>query len=131
MAWKQKKIKAPCSTCVKETNHHVLFETHQADEHYNYAYAMISCGGCDTISMGIQSRWLNDGSITNEYYPSPVSRKAPVWLSFMRLGLDDNEEKIGDLMHEVYRAVDGKQYRLAAMGIRALLEQVMILKVGD
>src|SRR5260370_41778395 len=49
----------------------------------------------------------------------------------MRLGIDDNEEKIGDLMNEVYRAVDGKQYRLAAMGIRALLEQVMILKVGD
>jgi hypothetical protein len=34
-------------------------------------------------------------------------------------------------MYEVYAAVDAKQYRLAAMGIRAALEQVMIMKVGD
>ncbi len=34
-------------------------------------------------------------------------------------------------MMEVYQAVAGGQYRLAAMGIRALLEQVMIQKVGD
>jgi hypothetical protein len=34
-------------------------------------------------------------------------------------------------VQEVYRAVDGGQHRLAAMGIRALLEQVMIMKVGD
>ena len=51
---------------------------------------------------------------------------------FMRVGLaTKKEEQIGELMHEVYRAVDGKQYRLAAMGIRALLEQVMIQMVGD
>lgn len=49
----------------------------------------------------------------------------------MRIGLEENDEKIGDLLYEVYRAVDGQQYRLAAMGIRAVLEQVMILKIGD
>jgi hypothetical protein len=31
----------------------------------------------------------------------------------------------------LYQAVDGGQYRIAAMGIRAVLEQVMIMKVGD
>ena len=36
-----------------------------------------------------------------------------------------------DLFREIYAAVDGGQHRLAAMGIRALLEQVMIMKVGD
>jgi hypothetical protein len=71
-----KKIKAPCSTCVRETTHDVLFETHQSDEHYNYAYAMISCGGCSTISMGAQSRYLSDGSIEKKYYPSPVAAAA-------------------------------------------------------
>ena len=35
------------------------------------------------------------------------------------------------LLKEIYAAVAGGQRRLAAMGIRALLEQVMILKVGD
>ena len=93
---------------------------------------MISCGGCGTISMGVQRRWLSDGSLTQFYYPSPVSRKEPDWMLYMRVGLAaPKEEMIGDLMYEVYRAVDGKQYRLAAMGIRALLEQVMIQMVGD
>jgi Domain of unknown function (DUF4145) len=47
------------------------------------------------------------------------------------LGREKGESAIGAVMMEVYQAVDGGQYRLAAMGIRALLEQVMIQKVGD
>ncbi|MET4442851.1 hypothetical protein ABIB75_001112 [Bradyrhizobium sp. GM2.2] len=130
MADNPKKTKAPCSTCVGEKTHEVLFETQQQDEDWLYTYAMISCGGCETISMRVESRW-HDGSVTHAYYPSPVSRQQPSWLQYMRLGLDAVEETIGDLIYEVYRAVDSKQYRLAAMGIRAALEQVMILKVGD
>jgi hypothetical protein len=38
---------------------------------------------------------------------------------------------IGEILSEVYKAVANDQYRLAAMGIRAALEQVMIGKVGD
>lgn len=38
---------------------------------------------------------------------------------------------LGSLLHEIYQAVQGGQYRLAAMGIRALLEQIMVSKVGD
>jgi hypothetical protein len=38
---------------------------------------------------------------------------------------------LGSLLHEIYQAVHGGQYRLAAMGIRALLEQIMMPKVGD
>jgi hypothetical protein len=39
--------------------------------------------------------------------------------------------EIADLLTEIYAAVNGGQHRLAAMGIRALLERVMINKVGD
>src|SRR5205823_3528836 len=35
------------------------------------------------------------------------------------------------LMQEVYTAVQNELYRLAAMGIRAALEYVMIEKIGD
>ena len=41
------------------------------------------------------------------------------------------EGALGALLMEIFQAVDGGQYRLAAMGIRALLEQVMIFKIGD
>jgi hypothetical protein len=131
MAGQPKRISAPCSTCVRDTLHEVLFETRRQDDHSSYAYVMISCGGCETISMGVQSRFGAEPDLVHEYYPSPVSRKQPQWLAYMRLGLDRKEEAIGDLLHEVYQAIFGKQYRLAAMGIRAALEQVMIIKVGD
>jgi hypothetical protein len=38
---------------------------------------------------------------------------------------------IGGLFHEIYEALHGGQVRLAAMGVRAFLEQLMISKVGD
>jgi hypothetical protein len=40
-------------------------------------------------------------------------------------------EKFHDLLEEIYTATQNDLPRLALMGIRALLEQVMILKVGD
>ena len=38
---------------------------------------------------------------------------------------------LGDLFLEIYQAVRGGQLRLAIMGVRALIEQVMINKVGN
>jgi hypothetical protein len=50
----------------------------------------------------------------------------------MRLGFDGlREEVIGALLHEVHQAVRGGMRRLAAMGVRSLIEQLMISKVGD
>jgi hypothetical protein len=51
----------------------------------------------------------------------------------LELGLvgGEKEEMIGQLLREVYAAVRGGQYRLATMGIRTVLEQVIIAKVGD
>jgi hypothetical protein len=65
------------------------------------------------------------------YYPSPVSRKAPDWSWELSILGTKDEEKLGELLNEIYQAVQGKQYRLAVMGVRAFLEQLMILKVGD
>jgi hypothetical protein len=46
-------------------------------------------------------------------------------------GNKNDDAALGSLLHEIYQAVHGGQYRLAAMGIRALLEQIMVSKVGD
>jgi len=46
-------------------------------------------------------------------------------------GSKNDDAALGLLLHEIYQAVHGGQYRLAAMGIRALLEQIMVSKVGD
>ena len=72
------------------------------------------------------------GAEVLSYYPSPVSRKEPDWLlSFFDSGRDEKDWELSILLHEIYQAVHGGQHRLAAMGIRALLEQVMVSKVGD
>jgi Domain of unknown function (DUF4145) len=95
-------------------------------------YALISCCGCSEISMA--RSYLHGGF---SYYPSPVSREEPEWVSYKRFeaavskDVNEKEKVLWDLIDEIYKSVHGGQNRLAAMGIRALLEQVMILTVGD
>jgi hypothetical protein len=136
MGEEERIIMAPCSNCIGKRRHKVLFETAQQEEETVEKYAMIECCGCARISMGYQRVWKDDGSVDNDFFPSPVSRKEPdwvywVWLGQWRTSSEQEAAKLMFLLKEVYQAVHGSQYRLAAMGIRALLEQVMIMKVGD
>jgi len=71
------------------------------------------------------------GENESVYYPSPISRKAPAWSWKLTWFTGKDDSKLGELLNEIYQAVQGKQYRLAVMGIRAFLEQLMIVKVGD
>jgi hypothetical protein len=91
---------------------------------------MLQCGGCRAISLARQTLDVSDGHITKDYYPSPASRRKPEWLANLSPFWITGEEFAG-LLEEIYAAIDGGQHRLAAMGIRALLERLMITKVGD
>jgi hypothetical protein len=114
------------------TDHLVLHEVHQREEDRNKTYAMLECAGCHTISLGIQTTHFPNGEVEHTYYPPPVSRDLPTWAMFMALGFTGTEEEtIGTLLREIHQAVRGRLNRLAAMGIRSLLEQLMISKVGD
>jgi hypothetical protein len=129
------------------------------DDDITNTHKLLSCCGCGTVCM--IHKWfgthdddilkeietLSDDELENyernprgtfvKMYPSPVSRKEPDWLEWLWLNpdggrlVDDDLSNLVDLLREIYAAVDGGQYRLAAMGIRALLEQVMIMKIGD
>ena len=127
--------RAPCSSCIRETTHHILHSVSQQDEDRIETFVMLQCAGCHTISMGRQTLFIPDGDKEHTYYPSPASRKHPSWLSSLIVGRlrgrAEGEGALGALLMEIYQAVDGGQHRLAAMGIRALLEQAMIAKVGD
>jgi uncharacterized Zn finger protein len=55
-----KKVQAPCSSCVRKTAHEVLYETSRRYDDSvleQEAFALLSCAGCGTISMGHQRRW--------------------------------------------------------------------------
>jgi hypothetical protein len=83
--------------------------------------------------MGHQVTFIPDGEVEHLYYPSPIARQRPQWILGLILGFNFGPEApvLGSLLMEVYSAVAGEQYRLAAMGLRAVLEQTMIAKVGD
>ena len=112
---------APCSTCMNNTKHIVLHEK-QASYHI---YRMLECAGCGRICLEEELPWKEKPKPT--YYPSPVSRAQPEWVLDFFFG----DHAVEKLLLEIYQALYGGQRRLAAMGIRAFLEQLMISKVGD
>ena len=65
------------------------------------------------------------------YYPPITFRREPIWISELVWGFPIDNNFILDLLKEIYVALRNDSIRLAVMGIRALLEQVMVDKVDD
>lgn len=122
-------MKAPCALCRRKTTHNILAAQDRSSEEGRDKYYFLSCAGCGAVSMG--NVWNYSGDEEKLYYPSPISRKTPNWVCELSFFGAAEEGKLGDLLKEIYQAVQGKQYRLAVMGIRAFLEQLMVIKVGD
>jgi Domain of unknown function (DUF4145) len=120
-------IKAPCSVCVAKTYHRVLRSAKNRDGQEQVA--LIECRGCGNISMRKETEGFGEPRVT--YFPSPASRRRPDWIWGLAWGIEGDVDKLGDLLQEIYEAVAGGQLRLAAMGVRSLLEQIMVAKVGD
>ncbi|MGJ8678401.1 MAG: DUF4145 domain-containing protein [Akkermansiaceae bacterium] len=139
-------IKVHCNRCSGEKNHKTL-HTERDDwsedigipeapgpiMHGFDDYKLVRCCGCDSISLRHES-WCNDwgcdSAITS--YPPERSRKLPKWLegtAGIRFVL--SETFVPKLLRQIYSAYHSKSYALAAMGIRALVEQVMVDKVTD
>jgi hypothetical protein len=122
---------APCLLCTHTTTHRVLAMQDRSGEDVHDKYYFLACAGCGAVSMA--NLWGSYGEDPDNvnYYPSPISRKPPRWLWELRFLFGNSETPLGELLHEIYEAVQGKQHRLALMGIRAFFEQLMIVKVGD
>jgi len=127
MSAQLKRVHAHCSNCLHTTKHDVLHETSTNQEESNTTYAMLQCCGCGRVCLAEQVQDLIDGTKETQFYPPPVSRKRPNWL----VPLIVKQAELGGLLDEIYEALHGEQNRLAGMGIRALLERLMISKVGD
>jgi Domain of unknown function (DUF4145) len=120
---------APCIVCTRVNAHRVLAREDRSDDEITDRYYFLACAGCGAVSMA--NLWNSGGHDEARYYPSPISRKPPTWLWQLRFLFGNDETPLGELLHEIYEAVQGKQHRLALMGIRAFFEQLMIAKVGD
>ncbi len=142
-------VKAHCNVCEGERNHLIVhchdkkWEEQVADDpptfiHGQDRYELLRCAGCDRITLrhtSLFSEQTDDyGRMepTISYYPPATFRRQPRWLSGMEgLLFIGKSAFVPRLIHEIYTALHGDCLSLAAMGVRALLERVMIDRVGD
>jgi hypothetical protein len=144
--------KSFCNRCVGECNHAILHsETESGRENDSYQWSVenetLKCQGCDTVSLR-RTTWESpvideNGSplLSVAHYPPSMFRREPTWILELKLRITFNDDKtfifdddnafITDLMHEIYICIQNDCRRSATMAVRALLEQVMIYKVGD
>jgi len=133
--------KAHCNTCGGERNHELLNSIEKKwseDVGADYAisggdkYMVLECRGCESIKVRHES-WFSEETdengrpiVTERYYPSSVFRPHPRWLWSL-----DRSWHVTKLLNEIYQALQNDAPSLAAMGVRAVIEAIMVDKVGD
>ena len=140
-------VKEHCNKCLGWKNH-VIVHTERTDwseevDGSNGAeigggdvWDLMRCLGCDTIRLKHRS-WFSEATdeqgnpaVEVEYFPPTVTRQKPQWRRQF-LPFNGYLNALNGLSDEIYNALAAGSYRLATMGIRALVERVMIDHVGD
>lgn len=104
-------------------------------------YTMLQCRGCDKVFM-LHEHWdsEDDDPETGEpikykdYYPHLKRRSSPKYVNYFSHGYIDLwlfDTFVERITIEICKAIDYGMPGLAAMGIRALLDDVMNKTVGD
>lgn len=129
--------RAHCNNCGGERNHGVLHaeRTSWSDDEHAISggdkYETLKCLGCDNVILRHTSWFSEDDGPTISYFPHAIFRKQPEWFNDLWFELQTNEQFVSTLLQEIYIAVQSNLPRLATMGVRSLLEKIMILKTGD
>lgn len=132
---------AHCNKCGGETNHISLKRVEDRwEQEINEAfsvcgsstYHLLKCAGCGEIKLRVTS-WFSEETdmggepiVKERFYPPAISRPKPRWFHML-----DANWHIAKLFDEVYTATYNDAKALASMGLRAVIEAVMIDKVGD
>ncbi|GAB1056479.1 MAG: hypothetical protein WAqPseu_34820 [Shewanella algae] len=131
-------VRTHCNTCFSDTKHTVLYEKSFKGEECEGggfdvdSYQLVECNGCETIGL-LFSHYSGSVAEANYtlQYPPKIIKKEPKWLyDLMVRDMLMNPYK-SDFIREIYIAIRNNTPRLAVIGIRALLEQIMIENVGD
>lgn len=133
--------KAYCNTCGGERNHTLLNrikKTWDQDVGDEFSvsggdiYYVLECRGCESVKL-LHESWFSEETdergqpyVNKVYYPSSIFRPYPRWFTLL-----DTKWHITKLLKEIYQAMQNDAPSLAAMGTRAVIEAIMIDKVGD
>lgn len=133
-----------CAECLRDTNHTVMYRhTTRWGEELDQdgcaidgadLYSLVQCKGCDSIRMlhehWFSEDWDGDGpTLYRDYYPPNVIRQKPNWQQHGNFFPQLYE--LSQLLGEIYRAMGVGALRVATMGVRALVERIMIDQVQD
>lgn len=129
--------KAHCNTCGGARNHEVLHSEKTAWEDPEYlvsgsdAYETLKCCGCENIKLRHTSWFSQDDEPTVNYFPAAIFRRSPEWFNELWLELGADDDFVEQLLKEIYVALQHNLPSLATMGVRSLLEKIMVSKTGD
>jgi hypothetical protein len=138
----QRMIKIYCNGCLGVRKHTVLHETSKRwddydDEdgspisHETVDYTLAECNGCEHITLHEATQTSSSSEVFITQYPPQTIRKEPKWLVELLFEDSISNPYKYEFIKEIYIALRNNNVRLAVIGIRALLEQIMIEKVGD
>lgn len=128
---------AHCNKCCGMRTHNVLHtarstwenETHEVNG--SDTYDTVKCSGCGDIKLRLTAWNSEEHEDYITYFPAAIFRREPIWFSQLWSKLGKNDQFIEPLLKEIYTALQNGMPSLATMGVRALLEQVMVTKAGD
>lgn len=129
--------KAHCNTCGGERNHEILHseKTSWSDPVHPISgrdtYQTLRCCGCENIKLRHTSWFSEDDKPTINYFPPAIFRRNPDWFDQLWLDLPIEDDFVEQLLKEIYVALQNNLPNLATMGVRSLLEKIMISKVED
>ena len=101
-------------------------------------YEFLRCSGCEEIKLRKTEILSSDRESSDKvvphvtYFPSALIRPKPKWLlDLFAETIFEPSASVYALLSEVYVTLQNGAPSLAAMGIRAIIEAVMIEKLGD
>lgn len=120
-------MKSHCNTCGGDRNQTVLHQ-HQVDV-ASPNYSLLSCDGCGEVSFRVAERG-DKGEHVTKFYPPRMLRPLPRWALETRLH-SQIPASVRTLVRETYFAFYHDCRMSTAMCVRAVIETVMVEKVGD
>ena len=141
-----------CNNCTGKRQHEVLFHkkftwSEQVSEDFGVdgadTYELLKCCGCNNVQLRHSNWFSEDFDLSTgkavlhvKHYPPPTFREKPKWLytnylSHNVIFIPEFKDTIEALISEIYIALQNNAPQLALLGIRALLEAIMIDKVDD
>ena len=127
-------ILSPCRYCKRLTNHniiHTVSPSLKSEDDQRIRYDTIQCLGCDCVYLKI-TEFSGDDEFS-DVYPSPpkADRSAPNWMIFKTVFEDKDHKDLWSVLQETYSAHSHGYNFLTVMGIRCVLDRLMVDLVGD